>query len=171
MEVLNLMILRKALQSEIDVCYSCIEDAKAFQREQGFVQWHDGYPTVKTIEEDIQKGIGFVVCEDDDILGYLAIILGDDPDYCHIDGSWKTDRAYGVVHRMAFRKHSRGKGLAKMVFQMIKEYCLSHGIDAIRIDTQKENKIMQRVIQGAGFDYCGIVVVDNGPKLAYEWDN
>ena len=30
----------------------------------------------------------------------------------HFDGSWKTDRAYAVVHRMAFSKHSRGKNLS-----------------------------------------------------------
>ena len=86
-----------------------------------------------------------------------------------IDGRWKTDKPYAVVHRMAFLHNSRGKGLAGNAFSLIKEFCVENGIEAIRIDTQEENKVMQHLVIREGFQYCGLVTFDGGPKLAYEW--
>jgi arginine/ornithine N-succinyltransferase beta subunit len=42
--------------------------------------------------------------------------------------------------------------------------------DAIRVDTQKENQVMQHILLREGFVCCGLVRFDGGPKLAYEWD-
>ena len=53
---------------------------------------------------------------------------------------------------------------------MIKEYCLSNGINAIRVDTLEENKVMQHILAREGFVYCGVIQFGGGPKLAYEWD-
>lgn len=165
------MFLRKAFLDEVNVAYQCIEDAREYHNLLGFVQWHPGYPTMNTIVEDIEKGIGFVFIEDDKVLGYCCIIIGNEPAYNIIDGAWKTDRVYAVVHRMAFSKHSRGKSLSGQAIDLIKEYCVENGIEAIRVDTQKENKPMQHILAREGFEYCGLVTFDGGPKLAYEWDN
>ena len=136
----------------------------------GFVQWHPNYPTIHTIEKDIAEGIGFVFAEGQEIFGYCCIIIGDEPAYHVIDGAWKTDKAYAVVHRMAFGQRSRGKGLCGKALSLIKGYCIENGIEAIRVDTQQENTVMQHILAREGFDYCGTVTFDGGPKLAYEWD-
>ena len=164
------MILRKACVDEINAAYQCIEDAREYHHSLGFVQWHAGYPTVQTIQEDVANGTGFVIAEEDKILGYCCIIIGDEPAYHVIDGAWKTNLPYAVVHRMAFGKHSRGKGLSTKVFSLIKDYCVENDIKAIRVDTQKENKVMQHILVKEGFEYCGLVTFDGGPKLAYEWN-
>ena len=171
------MILRKALQEEAAICYSFIEDGRAYHKSLGFEQWRPEYPTVKTIEEDISSGIGYVFAmeqgERDHIgspIGYCNIILQDDPSFAAIDGAWKTERPYASVHRMAFSAESRGKGLAHDAFELIKAYCKEQGIDAIRVSTQEENKPMQRVFAREGFLYCGLIFFNGGPKLAYEWD-
>ena len=164
------MILRKASECESSISYQCIEDARAYHSSLGFVQWHPGYPTFKTIEEDIKNGVGFVFVEGDEVLGYCCIIIGDEPAYHIIDGAWKTERPYAVVHRMTFRKECRGKALSGQAISLIKEYCLANGINAIRVDTQDENKVMQHILHREGFEYCGLVTFDGGPKLAYEWD-
>lgn len=104
------------------------------------------------------------------MLGYCCIIIGEEPAYRGIDGSWKTDRAYAVVHRMAFSKHSRGKNLSGPAISLIKDFCTENGVDAIRVDTQAENKVMQHILSREGFAYCGQITFDCGPKLAYEWD-
>lgn len=164
------MILRKAYEYESNISYQCIEDARAYHSSLGFTQWHPGYPTLKTIEQDIENGIGFVFAQADEVLGYCCIIIGDEPAYHNIDGAWKTERTYAVVHRMAFRKEYRGNSLAGEAITLIKEYCLANGISAIRVDTQEENKVMQHILGREGFEYCGLVTFDGGPKLAYEWD-
>lgn len=164
------MILRKAGTGEEKIAYQCIEDDRVYHKSLGFVQWHPNYPTLATIEDDVKNGVGFVFAEDDAILGYCCIVIGDEPAYHVIDGEWKTERAYAVVHRMAFAESCRGNGLSSEAFSLIKEYCKDKRIDAIRVDTQDENKVMQHILNKEGFEYCGLVTFDGGPKLAYEWD-
>lgn len=108
--------------------------------------------------------------EGGELFGYCCIIIGDESAYHEIDGTWKTDRPYAVVHRMAFAQNSRGKCLFGKALSLIKDLCMEHGINAIRVDTQEENKVMQHILVREGFAYCGLVTFDGGPKLAYEWD-
>lgn len=164
------MILRKALAEEVHTAYQCIEDARKYHRALEFVQWYPAYPTVDTLREDVEKGVGFVITENDEILGYCCIICDDEPAYNVIDGAWRTDRPYAVIHRLAFSDKSRGKGMSAKAFLLIKNYCLNNGIAAIRVDTQEENKVMQHILLREGFACCGTVTFDGGPKLAYEWD-
>ena len=164
------MKLRKALIYEADPAYRCIEDARAYHKSLGFEQWHPDYPTKQTILDDIDQGFGYAFEKDNHVAGYCCIIIGDEPAYHEIDGAWKTDRPYAVVHRMAFNSDVRGSRLSKTAFDLIKEYCRSEGIDAIRADTQEENKVMQHILEREGFQYCGLIQFDGGPKLAYEWD-
>ncbi|MBR5534105.1 MAG: GNAT family N-acetyltransferase [Ruminiclostridium sp.] len=164
------MIVRKACAEDIRAAYQCIEDAREYHRSMGFVQWHPGYPTCATIEQDVEAGIGYVFAEGHEICGYCCMIFGDEPAYHRIDGAWKTDRPYAVIHRMAFSQQSRGKGLSGEALALVKAYCLEHGVEAIRVDTQGENVVMQHILDREGFAYCGLVHFDGGPKLAYEWD-
>ena len=71
---------------------------------------------------------------------------------------------------MAFSEQYRGKGLAGQAFMLIKVFCSENDIDAIRVDTQNENKVMQHILEREEFQYCGLVTFDGGPKLAYEWN-
>ena len=162
--------LRKATMEELNDAFQCIIDAREYQNSLGFVQWTDEYPTHETIKDDIASGTGFAFSEDDRLIGYCCVLIGDEPAYHEIDGAWRTDHPYAVVHRMAFLKESRGKGYAGKAFSLVKEYCLKNGIEAIRVDTQEENKVMQHVLEKEGFTYCGTIMFAGGPKLAYEWD-
>ena len=164
------MELRKAAQNEAEICYQCIEDARAYHKSLGFEQWHPDYPTLQTILDDISDGTGYVFVSDAGVIGCACIIIGDEPAYHVIDGAWKTDRPYAVVHRMAFSKSARGGGLSKEAFHLIKDLCAREQIDAIRVDTQAENAVMQHILAREGFQYCGLIQFDGGPKLAYEWD-
>ena len=162
--------LRLAQQSEAERCYQCIEDARAYHKSQGFEQWHPDYPTLQTVLDDITQNNGYVFANEEGVVGYCCIIFGDESAYHEIDGAWKTDRLYAVVHRMAFNRNARGTGLSGEATSLIKDLCLSEGIDAIRVDTQAENKVMQHILNREGFSYCGLIQFGGGPKLAYEWD-
>ena len=152
------MELRPAQRQEAAICYQCIEDARAYHRSLGFIQWHPDYPTQQTILDDIAQGIGYAFTDDTGVIGYCC------------DGAWKTDRPYAVVHRMAFYRRARGGGLSKEAFSLIRTFCRSNHVDAIRLDTQQENKVMHHILDREGFEYCGLIQFDGGPKLAYEWD-
>ena len=107
--------------------------------------------------------------DEEGIVGYCGIIFGDELAYHEIEDAWKTERPYAVLHRLAFSNRAGGRGLSKEAFDLIKELCLSRQIDAIRADTQGENKLMQHVLEREGFSYCGLIQFGGGPKLAYEW--
>ena len=48
------------------------------------------------------------------------------------------------------------------------DFCLSRE-NNIRIDTHRDNTIMQHVIQKHGFSYCGIIYLANGDeRMAYQ---
>lgn len=164
------MNLRKAKPNEVELCYQCIEDARAYHRSMGFEQWHPDYPTQQTIHDDVVQDIGYAFVNEQGVIGYCCMIIGEEPAYRNIEGAWKTDRPYAVVHRMAFSKKARGGGLSKEAIHLIKALCLSNHISAIRVDTQGENKVMQHILDREGFQYCGLIQFDGGPKLAYEWD-
>ena len=164
-----MMQLRHAQAKEASRCYQCIEDARAYHRSLGFEQWHPDYPTLQTIREDIDRNIGYAFADETGVIGYCCIIIGEEPAYRVIDGAWKTDRPYAVVHRMAFAGGARSGGLSGEAFRLIREFCLARGVEAIRVDTQEENKVMQHILEREGFAYCGLIQFDGGPKLAYEW--
>ena len=164
------MDIRIAAKSEAETCYQCIEDARAYNRSLGFEQWHPDYPTLQTILDDIAAGTGYAFVDGQGVIGYCCIIVGDEPAYRVIDGEWKTSRPYAVVHRLAFSRRARGRGLSGEAMGLIKDLCQTRHVDAIRVDTQEENKVMQHILVREGFSYCGLVQFDGGPKLAYEWD-
>ena len=89
---------------------------------------------------------------------------GSEPTYSKIyDGKWIDDSlAYHVIHRIASYPEAHG------VFKEIMDFCFTHDIN-IRIDTHKDNLIMQHNIAKHGFTYCGIIYLPSGDeRLAYQ---
>ena len=98
---------------------------------------------------------------------YGAFIMFDTPDptYAVIyDGQWKYDGPYRTIHRVA-SDHTRGG-----VFREIMEYA-SRDAEHIRMDTYRDNTVMQHVLEKAGFERRGTIHLLNGsPRIAYEWE-
>ena len=96
------------------------------------------------------------------IVAYFALLPSPEPTYDHIDGAWLTDEPYGVIHRIASYPDVHG------VFSAIIDFAAAR-FPRLRIDTHRDNRIMQHVIDAAGFTYCGIIWLDDGTeRLAYE---
>lgn len=160
--------LELAQAGDIDVCSEIIRAGREFQQEQGFVQWTEDYPNRDTIQEDVKDQIGYVVKTDGQIAGYMCIDFGGEPAYHTIQGQWRTEEPYAVVHRMAFSKGSRGKGLTQITFDLIKELCRSKGVKSIRVDTGLQNQRMQHILEKNGFRYCGVIIFQGSEKMAYD---
>lgn len=157
------MNIRKATPSdlpEIEKIYAC---AREQMRKNGNpTQWGDSYPAVETIKADIEQGNGYVVLNGGEICGVFAFIIGEDPTYKIIEGSWLNNEKYGTIHRVA------GSGKAKGVLNAAVDFC--SGLEPnIRIDTHSDNKIMQYLLEKLGFVKCGIIYVSDGtPRFAYQ---
>ena len=75
---------------------------------------------------------------------------------------WLSDTEYGVIHRIAGRTKEKG------IFAEALEFC-QEKITHLRIDTHKDNSIMQHALAKYGFTPCGtIYVADGTPRIAYE---
>ncbi|MGI6027801.1 MAG: GNAT family N-acetyltransferase [Candidatus Heteroscillospira sp.] len=161
-------ILVSAQEKDIEICSAILESAKAFQREQGFVQWTDDYPNIDVIRDDVKNSKGYVVKSGEKIAGYMCIDFDGEPAYDKIEGNWNTTEPYAVVHRMAFSPEFRGIGLADITFKLIEELCVDRGVMSIRIDTDFPNKRMQHILEKNGFVNCGVIVFQGSGKLAYD---
>jgi hypothetical protein len=158
--------IRKATPTDMAEIMTVMDAAKTIMRQSGNMhQWGDGYPSEAAITADMEKGGGFVIEESDGkIVGYFAFLPSPEPTYASIyEGEWLDDTLpYHVVHRIASYPDVHG------VFKSIMDFCLSHDPN-IRIDTHRDNTIMQHCMDKYGFTYCGIIYLANGDeRLAYQ---
>ena len=154
-------MIRRAGPADMDRILKIYETARRFMVENGNpTQWGTGYPSRQILEEDIRRERLYVVTEDGRICGVFMFSIGDDPTYARIEGSWRSDAPYGVIHRVA--------GVGGGIFAVVLEYC-ARQIGHLRIDTHADNKPMQHVVDKAGFCRRGIIyVADGSPRIAYD---
>jgi hypothetical protein len=126
-------------------------------------QWGDSRPTKETIENDIKGHNSYIITNDIEICGVFTFIIGIDPTYAVIEnGQWLNDLPYGVIHRIA------SSGIRGGIMDFALNYCQSQ-IDNIRIDTHKDNIIMQHILESHNFTKCGTIYVeDKTSRLAYQ---
>ena len=127
-------------------------------------QWVNGYPSLEAVRADIERNGAFVVEENGHIVAYFAFLSSPEPTYATIyDGKWVDDTLpYHVIHRIASFPEAHG------IFHTIMEFAFTQDRN-IRIDTHRDNRIMQHNILKHGFRYCGIILLTNGDeRLAYQ---
>lgn len=158
--------IREARTTDMADIMQVMEEAKAIMRQSGNIhQWADGYPSGSVIASDMEKHGGFVMEEEGRIVAYFAFLPSPEPTYAKIyNGAWIDDTLpYHVIHRIASAPNVHG------VFKSIMDFCFSKERN-IRIDTHRDNLIMQHNILKHGFTYCGIIYLASGDeRLAYQW--
>ena len=159
-------MIRKATYDDIPVLMDVFRKARGIMRSSGNMhQWNDGYPSEEIVRRDIDNGHSYVLCEDGEVVATMAFIPGPDPTYAVIcDGCWLSDEPYHVIHRIAVAEpgHNAARTLLDWGFGRVK---------SIRIDTHKDNVIMQHVLSKYGFTHCGMILLANGdPREAYQKD-
>ena len=158
-------IIREADLAEVTEIMHIMDAAKGIMRQSGNMhQWGDGYPSEAVITADIERNSGFVIEDNNEIVGYFAFLQSPEPTYAKIyEGEWIDDlQPYHVVHRIASYPDVHG------IFSSIMDFCFSHDTN-ILIDTHRDNKIMQHNILKHGFTYCGIIYLQSGDaRLAYQ---
>ena len=161
----NRIVRRASLPEDGGRILEVFSAAKTIMRSDGNMnQWGDGYPSLEAVRSDIERGGGFVVEDDGLIVAYFAFLPSPEPTYAKIyEGRWLDDkRPYHVVHRIASVPEAHG------IFKCIMDFCFAHDSN-IRIDTHKDNRIMQHNIEKHGFSYCGIIYLASGDeRKAYQ---
>lgn len=159
--------LRKAGIAEIPEIWDILQQAILRRKNDGSDQWQNGYPNPDVVRKDIETGSGYVLTDNDTIIGYCAVIINDEPAYRNIKGRWLTNGDFIVVHRVAISDQHTGKGLACKIFELIEKIALDNDIHSIKVDTNFDNAAMLKTLERSGYTYCGEVYI-NGTRKAFE---
>lgn len=159
---------RKATSSDASSIWEILQFAIASRKKDGSNQWQDGYPNPKVIADDIDRGVGYALTRNDEVVGYVAILINDEPEYTNIEGKWLTNDDFVVFHRIAISEKWVGQGLAKEMLFQIENFARSQGIKSVKADTNFDNKPMLSIFENSGYAYCGEVYFRGSPRKAYE---
>ena len=92
----------------------------------------------------------------------FAFFPEGDPLYDTIDGEWQNALPHAAIHRVASSGEERGI-LAECI-----EFCLSVRGN-LKIDTHRDNKVMQNGLKKFGFRECGMITLPNGEeRIAFQ---
>ena len=163
------MKIRHSTEKDFDRMMQIYGFARKFMAEHGNPnQWGPTHwPPEELIRADIREGHSYVCLNDEGkVIGTFFFIHGEDiePTYRRItEGAWLEDGPYGVVHRIAGDGSEKGIGA----------FCINWAFEQcghLRIDTHRDNTVMQRLLNKLGFIHCGTIYVeeDSYPRLAYE---
>ena len=157
--------IRKATAQDMEAIMAVFDAARKIMADSGNMnQWKNGYPSEEIVLSDMEKKGGFVIEDRGQIVGYFAFLPSPEPTYSKIyNGEWLDDTLpYHVIHRIASFPDAHG------IFKSIMDLSFAHERN-IRIDTHKDNHIMQHNILKHGFTYCGIIHLASGDeRLTYQ---
>lgn len=159
---------RKAVNADTGTIWNILQAAIQRRKEDGSNQWQDGYPNPEVVQNDIDKGQGFLLLAGTEPAGYCAIIINDEPAYQHIEGTWLTQGDYLVLHRIAIAEAYLGKGLAREILKQAEGLALAQNIKSIKADTNFDNPGMLHLFKKLGYQYCGEVHFRGSARKAFE---
>lgn len=157
-------MIRKAEWKDLEQILKIYAHARKFMEESGNpTQWGTAYPPQNLIQKDIEREQLYIISENEQPHGVFMFAVGEDPAYRRIEnGAWLSEEEYGVIHRIA------GDGEIHGLLQQAVRYC-SQKICHLRMDTHRDNKVMQYTLEKNGFIRCGIVYMEDGAeRIAYE---
>lgn len=159
------MNIRKSTYKDVDLVLSMYGHSRSVMRADGNQEQWVGYPQHEDVEEDIARGVSFIISLDETPIGTFALVPGVEPTYGFIDhGRWIDEGSpYATLHRLAAMPDT--SGIAEIAFKYAKER-----YDHLRVDTHKANRPMHHILEKQGFVYCGTIYMPDGsPRDAYEW--
>lgn len=158
------MEIRKTRLEELDTVMEVYARARKFMAEHDNPnQWKNNKPSREQIEKDILAGKHHVCMEGEQIAAVFYFAHEVDPTYVKIyDGSWLNEEDYSVVHRIASAGTVKGAG----------SFCMnwaSAQSQNLKIDTHKDNYVMQNMLKKCGFTHCGTIYLEDGePRLGFQ---
>lgn len=167
------MKIRYSNLNDITEVIDIFNESRVYLKQQGINQWQDNYPGKEDIKRDIELKQGYVVTVGDKVVAVFSLIRLNDPNYDEIyDGEWSTDTCY-AIHRIATSKEYRKHNLTKAIIEFCINEARMNSIEALRIDTHRNNYTAQSAFTKNGFKSCGYVYLNNthddlNYRLAYE---
>lgn len=160
----NELTIRRSTLADLPRMQEIFAIARTFMASTGNPsQWAETYPSHQLLTEDIESGDSYVCLSGNEVVATFVMRGGNDPTYDVIyDGQWLSDTPYVTIHRIATDGTRHG------ILHLAVSYALEQ-YESIRIDTHRDNRVMQNAVLKEGFRYCGIIHCWSGDeRLAYQ---
>ena len=157
---------RLALPTDIDAIMDMVSLAKVAMSYQNSGQWQDQYPMRSQFVSDIEKHAYHVIMLEGVIVGGVAV-FDYEPDYeTLLEGRWRQDGPYLVVHRLVVNPSVQGQGLGRRLLLYVEELAKQKNIMIIRLDTHDKNIPMIHIMARLGYEKIGYVLLNNFKRRA-----
>lgn len=97
---------------------------------------------VTMLINDASLGRGWLICSDEEAIGYVVLVFGFSLEYRGRDA---------FVDELYLRENHRRHGIGTHTLQFLEEVCRSIGIRALHLEVSRENTKAQSVYRRAGF--------------------
>jgi GNAT superfamily N-acetyltransferase len=159
------MRLRLATEADLDPILALVRRVVPLMRASGNLQWNETYPNSAIFARDLSLDQLWVAENEEKIVGVAALTRDQSPEYAQV--GWSLDEPAIVVHRLAVDPAQRGQGIARALMQQAEVVAGHASIAILRVDTNSENCVMQRLILSLGYDFSGAFAFDSRPGLRF----
>lgn len=133
----NMWNIRKALKQDLREVMALYKNCTVKMNQLGLYNWHDSYPDLETIRNDIQTGTLYIL-ETDRIHGAVALNNIQPPEYINIIWDYR-EAPYLVVHRLAISPAQQGKGYGMRLMEFAEKLAITTSCPSIRMDVYTIN--------------------------------
>ena len=147
------MTIRRATLKDIPLIMQLIAEVVPVMNAGGNFQWDSAYPKAGVFENDILLSQLWVADADGDIAGIAAITTDQEPEYA--DVGWDVNEMAIVTHRLAVSTRYQGQGIAIALLKQAEQEAVNRGIQALRIDTNVNNKATRKLFPKLGYIFSG----------------
>lgn len=159
------MIIRKAIFSDIKSIMDILQKVVPLMNREGNYQWDSKYPNERVFEEDIRSEQLWVAELNNTIAGFAAITTDQEPEYAEV--GWNINETAIVTHRLAVDLEFRGYGIAVALLNKAEEIALKKNIRFLRIDTNTNNQITNKLFPKCGYIFSGEIGLHFRPGLRF----
>ena len=160
-----MMTVRIATPADLPALVNLLKRVIPLMNQAGNFQWDNHYPNETVFSQDIAKGQLWVAEIDNQLAGVAALTEDQEPEYAQV-GFDLNERAI-VTHRLAVDPAFQGQGVALALLAQAEQLALERGIRFLRIDTNSENQITQKLFPKAGYRYAGEITLGFRPGLRF----
>lgn len=159
------MKIRLSTSNDIPNIMQIVRRVVPLMRASGNLQWDDRYPNPKVFAEDVQLSQLWVAEIGDILAGVAAITTDQAPEYAQV--GWNIHEPAIVVHRIAVDPDFTGRGIAIALMQQAEAVARERGIAKLRVDTNTQNQVTQRLFPKLGYTLAGEITLDFRPGLNF----
>lgn len=159
------MLIRLATPADLPALLNLLRHVVPLMRASGNFQWDDHYPNETVFSDDIRKNQLWVAEIEGRVAGVAALTEDQEPEYAQVNFDL-SQRAI-VTHRLAVDPAFRGRGVAVALLAQAEALARERSIGFLRIDTNSENQVTQRLFPKLGYQYAGDITLGFRPGLRF----